>query len=98
MGYAIIIIKYILFTKPEVLHSVDLFFFFRIGVNGFDNPMRDPKTEEVKKQVGLVSIENHFFFSSQNYIIVNVRELATTLILCVISTESIEFRRTFITT
>lgn len=31
-------------------------------MNGFDNPMRDPKTEEVKKQVGLVSIENHFFF------------------------------------
>jgi len=30
---------------------------FRIGVNGFDNPMRDPKTEEVKKQVGLVSSE-----------------------------------------
>jgi len=28
---------------------------FRIGVNGFDNPMRDPKTEEVKKLVGLVS-------------------------------------------
>ncbi|XP_025418695.1 uncharacterized protein LOC112689280 isoform X2 [Sipha flava] len=26
---------------------------YRIGVNGFDNPMRDPKTEEVKKQVGL---------------------------------------------
>ncbi|KAF0773296.1 Dwarfin sma-2, partial [Aphis craccivora] len=24
-----------------------------IGVNGFDNPMRDPKTEEVKKLVGL---------------------------------------------
>lgn len=25
---------------------------FRIGLCGFDNPMRDPKTEEVKKQVG----------------------------------------------
>jgi len=25
---------------------------FRIGVNGFDNPMRDPKTEEFKNQIG----------------------------------------------
>lgn len=25
---------------------------FRIGVNGFDNPMRDPKTEEFKAQIG----------------------------------------------
>lgn len=42
-----------MYTKPEVLHSVATC--FRIGVNGFDNPMRDPKTEELKKQVGLVS-------------------------------------------
>ena len=27
-------------------------FFFRIGVNGFENPMRDPKTEEFKSQIG----------------------------------------------
>lgn len=26
--------------------------FFRIGVNGFDNPKRDPKTEEFKNQIG----------------------------------------------
>ena len=25
---------------------------FRIGVNGFENPLRDPKTEEFKKQIG----------------------------------------------
>jgi len=25
---------------------------FRIGVNGFENPMRDPKTEEFKNQIG----------------------------------------------
>ena len=25
---------------------------FRIGVNGFENPMRDPKTEEFKKHIG----------------------------------------------
>ena len=28
------------------------FSFFRIGVNGFENPMRDPKTEEFKSQIG----------------------------------------------
>lgn len=27
-------------------------FAFRIGVNGFENPMRDPKTEEFKAQIG----------------------------------------------
>ena len=26
---------------------------FRIGLNGFDNPMRDPKTEDIKRQIGL---------------------------------------------
>ena len=25
---------------------------FRIGVNGFDNPLRDTKTEEFKEQIG----------------------------------------------
>eukprot|EP00096_Caligus_rogercresseyi_P011849 TRINITY_DN4804_c0_g1_i1.p1 TRINITY_DN4804_c0_g1~~TRINITY_DN4804_c0_g1_i1.p1 ORF type:complete len:481 (-),score=139.90 TRINITY_DN4804_c0_g1_i1:1025-2467(-) len=32
--------------------SEDGFDGFRIGVNGFDNPMRDPKTEEFKAQIG----------------------------------------------
>jgi len=32
--------------------SEDGFDGFRIGVNGFDNPLRDPKTEEFKKQIG----------------------------------------------
>ena len=27
-------------------------YFYRIGVNGFENPLRDPKTEEFKKQIG----------------------------------------------
>jgi hypothetical protein len=26
---------------------------YRIGLNGFDNPMRDPKTEETKRNIGL---------------------------------------------
>lgn len=29
-------------------------FFYRIGLSGFDNPMRDPKTEELKRHVGQV--------------------------------------------
>ena len=29
-----------------------IYIFFRIGVNGFENPMRDPKTEEFKSQIG----------------------------------------------
>lgn len=32
--------------------SNDGFDGFRIGVNGFENPMRDPKTEEFKRQIG----------------------------------------------
>ncbi|XP_023320851.1 uncharacterized protein LOC111695678 [Eurytemora carolleeae] len=32
--------------------SEDGFDGFRIGVNGFENPLRDPKTEEFKKQIG----------------------------------------------
>merc|ERR550519_3109183 len=32
--------------------SDDGFDGFRIGVNGFENPMRDPKTEEFKKHIG----------------------------------------------
>ncbi|TRY72070.1 hypothetical protein TCAL_05410 [Tigriopus californicus] len=32
--------------------SNDGFDGFRIGVNGFENPMRDPKTEEFKAQIG----------------------------------------------
>ena len=30
----------------------NLNFLFRIGVNGFDNPKRDPKTAEFKNQIG----------------------------------------------
>lgn len=33
--------------------SDDGFDGFRIGLCGFDNPMRDPKTEEIKKHIGL---------------------------------------------
>ena len=32
--------------------SDDGFDGFRIGLAGFENPMRDPKTEEVKRQIG----------------------------------------------
>ena len=32
--------------------SFDMIFIYRIGVNGFENPMRDPKTEEFKLQIG----------------------------------------------
>lgn len=31
---------------------------FRIGLCGFDNPMRDPKTEDLKKHIGHVSVHN----------------------------------------
>jgi hypothetical protein len=27
-------------------------YYLRIGVNGFENPLRDAKTEEFKKQIG----------------------------------------------
>ena len=40
--------------------SDDGFDGFRIGLAGFDNPMRDPKTEEVKRHIGQVSIDNYF--------------------------------------
>ena len=37
----------------QTLIKLYIFFsFFRIGVNGFENPMRDPKTEEFKSQIG----------------------------------------------
>lgn len=32
--------------------SADGFDGYRIGLNGFDNPMRDPKTEEAKRHIG----------------------------------------------
>ncbi|XP_065574325.1 uncharacterized protein LOC136036181 isoform X4 [Artemia franciscana] len=32
--------------------SDDGFDGYRIGLNGFDNPMRDPKTEEIKRHIG----------------------------------------------
>ena len=36
--------------------SDDGFDGFRIGLAGFENPMRDPKTEEVKKHIGQVRV------------------------------------------
>ncbi len=49
--------------------SEDGFDGYRIGLNGFDNPLRDPKTEVVKNHIGEVSIclllkgsSNFFFF------------------------------------
>lgn len=35
---------------------------FRIGLNGFHNPHRDPKTTHIKKQIGMVgeTFENIF--------------------------------------
>lgn len=38
--------------------SDDGFDGFRIGLAGFDNPMRDPKTEEVKRHIGQVKNRN----------------------------------------
>ena len=38
--------------------SDDGFDGFRIGLSGFDNPMRDPKTEEVKRLIGQVIVSN----------------------------------------
>ena len=37
--------------------SDDGFDGFRIGLSGFENPMRDAKTEEVKRHIGQVSTE-----------------------------------------
>lgn len=34
--------------------SDDGFDGFRIGLSGFENPMRDPKTDEVKRHIGQV--------------------------------------------
>jgi hypothetical protein len=34
-----------------------VFFIYRIGLCGFDNPMRDSKTEEIKRHVGHVSAD-----------------------------------------
>ena len=36
--------------------SEDGFDGYRIGLNGFDNPLRDPKTDIVKHHIGDVSI------------------------------------------
>ena len=41
--------------------SDDGFDGFRIGLAGFDNPMRDPKTEEVKRHIGQVGYADSFF-------------------------------------
>lgn len=44
------------------LSFISIFFLFvsiyRIGLSGFDNPMRDPKTDELKRHIGLVRIQN----------------------------------------
>ena len=42
-------------TNPPVLSTNQFtagFDGFKIGVNGFDNPMRDHKVEEIKSQIG----------------------------------------------
>lgn len=36
-------------------------FISRIGLCGFENPMRSPKTDEIKRQIGQVSIEKSQF-------------------------------------
>ena len=46
--------------------SDDGFDGFRIGLAGFDNPMRDNKTEDVKRHIGQVKINYHFAYSKQN--------------------------------
>ena len=40
--------------------SDDGFDGFRIGLAGFDNPMRDNKTEDVKRHIGQVKMNYHF--------------------------------------
>ena len=34
---------------------------FRIGLAGFENPMRDPKTEESKRLIGQVNMYNKLY-------------------------------------
>ena len=49
--------------------SDDGFDGFRIGLAGFENPMRDPKTEEVKRNIGQGTIVSMFiFFLLKKYI------------------------------
>lgn len=48
------------FDSIKFFKSIFLLLFFfhcRIGLSGFDNPMRDPKTEELKRHVGQVIFE-----------------------------------------
>lgn len=45
--------------------------FFRIGLCGFDNPMRDQKTDEYKRQVGQVI--NDYIQLCENVNITRVR-------------------------
>lgn len=40
----------------EINGSADGFDGFKIGLNAFDNPMRDEKTHETKKRIGMVSV------------------------------------------
>lgn len=43
--------------------SEDGFDGYRIGMNGFDNPLRDPKTDMVKHHIGEVNIFKLFYIS-----------------------------------
>ena len=40
----------------EINGTGDGFDGFKIGLNAFDNPMRDEKTHETKKRIGMVSV------------------------------------------
>ena len=50
--------------------SDDGFDGFRIGLAGFENPMRDPKTEEVKRTIGQGMTVSIFFFKYSTYFLV----------------------------
>lgn len=65
---AVILRNLYFFTSELIkLFNFALCFFFlsfvdRIGLSGFDNPMRDPKTEELKRHVGQVCTINSISF------------------------------------
>lgn len=42
------------FITFELIILFVFFFICRIGLSGFDNPMRDPKTDELKRHIGQV--------------------------------------------
>lgn len=45
----------LLVVKFKFIFITLSFIHFRIGLCGFDNPMRDSKTEEMKRHIGQVS-------------------------------------------